>query len=264
MPPSTITSQIKLFFIYGIVIGLICGYFIFRQKSYKRLPILTDPKGKICLIIDDFGYSENDLIRDFLSLPKDFTVSVIPGHKYSEDMAHLASKYGFETILHMPMEPLDWDGESEKTYQLTDKLNFEEVFKRVKNAFDEIPSAIGMNNHQGSKATESLQLVKDLARSLKLLDKFFIDSYTNPESRAFITMRQFGVKTEVRQIFLDHVEHPDSIREKLDELVSLTEKMDVVVGIGHVKPVTYEILKEEIPRLKQEGFVFLNASEIVR
>ena len=106
--------------------------------------------------------------------------------------------------------------------------------------------------------------MKDLARSLKKLDKFFIDSYTSPESRAFITMRQFGVKTEVRQIFLDHQEHPDSVRQKLNELLKLTEVMEVVVAIGHVKQVTYEILKEEIPRLKQEGYVFMNASEIVR
>ena len=162
------------------------------------------------------------------------------------------------------MEQLDWDGENENTYQLTEQLNFDEVFKRVENAFEEIPSAIGMNNHQGSKATENLQLVKDLARSLKKLDKFFIDSYTSPESRAFITMRQFGVKTEVRQIFLDHQEHPDSVRQKLNELLKLTEVMEVVVAIGHVKQVTYEILKEEIPRLKQEGYVFMNASEIVR
>ena len=159
---------------------------------------------------------------------------------------------------------LDWDGENENTYQLTEQLNFDEVFKLVENAFEEIPSAIGMNNHQGSKATENLQLMKDLARSLKKLDKFFIDSYTSPESRAFITMRQFGVKTEVRQIFLDHQEHPDSIRQKLNELLKLTEVMEVVVAIGHVKPVTYEILKEEIPRLKQEGYVFMNASDVVR
>ena len=40
--------------------------------------------------------------------------------------------------------------------------------------------------------------------------------------------------------------------------------MDIVVGIGHVKLATYNILKEEIPRLKKEGYEFLNASEIVR
>ena len=264
MSQSFISSGTKLFFIYGLIIGLLIGFFIFRPKSIENLQIPPESKGKICLIIDDFGYSENELTREFLYLPNDFTVSIIPGHTYSEDIAHLASKYGFETMVHMPMEPFNWDGESEKRYQLTENLNFNEVFERIKNAFNENPWAVGMNNHQGSKATENLQLMKDLGRSLQQLDKFFIDSYTSPESRAFITMRQLGVKTEVRQIFLDHQEHPDSVRQKLDELLKLTEVMDVVVGICHVKPVTYEILKTEIPRLKEEGYEFLNASDVVR
>ena len=38
---------------------------------------------------------------DFLTLPNDFSMSIIPGYDYSEDMAHMAFKYGFETLLHM-------------------------------------------------------------------------------------------------------------------------------------------------------------------
>ena len=261
---NTILNKTNLFFINGVIVGLALGYLFFNNPPGKNLSNQNKPKGKICLIIDDFGYSENDLTRDFLSLDNDFTISIIPGHKYSEDIAHLASKYGFETIVHMPLEPFNWDGETEKKYQLTSKMNFDEVFLRVENAFNEIPSAVGMNNHQGSKASENLQLLKNLARSLKVLDKYFIDSYTSTDSRAFITMRQHGVKTDVRQLFLDHEENPDSVRNKINQLIQMAGKMDIVVGIGHVKLVTYNILKEEIPRLKKEGYEFLNASEIVR
>ena len=44
------------------------------------------------------------------------------------------------------------------------------------------------------------------------MDKFFLDSFTNPESRGYITMRRFGVPTQLRQVFLDHVEEPDQIK----------------------------------------------------
>jgi len=37
------------------------------------------------------------------------------------------------------------------------------VEERIRLAFEEVPTALGMNNHQGSKATESLQLMKDIA-----------------------------------------------------------------------------------------------------
>ena len=223
-----------------------------------------EPKGNICLVIDDFGYAHNETIDDFLSMEKDFSIAIIPGHIYSQSIGVIADSLGFEIIIHMPMEPYEYDSLSERDYILSESLNAREVEERINLAFLEIPMAMGMNNHQGSKATANLQLMKDVARSLKKRDKFFLDSFTNPESRGFITMRRFGVKTELRQVFLDHVEDSLYIHNQLDSLVSLSHNMDVAIGIGHVKPLTLDILKKEIPRLKSSGYKFVSLSSIVR
>ena len=161
------------------------------------------------------------------------------------------------------MESHEKEG-TEYAISLNEKLNMVLVEERVQLAFEEIPMALGMNNPQGSKATESLQLMKDLARILNKLDKFFLDSFTNPESRGYITMRRFGVPTQLRQVFLDHVEDPNLIKSNLDSLAILSHHMDVAVGIGHVKPVTLAVLKKEIPRLKSKGYRFIRLSEAVR
>ncbi|MBT5078267.1 MAG: divergent polysaccharide deacetylase family protein [Candidatus Marinimicrobia bacterium] len=221
-------------------------------------------KGTICLVIDDFGYAHNETIEGYFSMEKDFSVAIIPGHIYSQSIGEIADSLGFETIIHMPMEPFNYDSLSEKGFILSESLNAKEVEERIDLAFLEIPTAVGMNNHQGSKATANLQLMKNVARSLKKRDKFFLDSFTNPESRGFITMRRFGVKTELRQVFLDHVEDTIHIQNQLDSLVQLSHSMDVAIGIGHVKPITLEILKKEIPRLKSEGYRFVSLSKIVR
>ena len=221
-------------------------------------------KGTICLVIDDFGYAHNETIEGFFSMGKDFSVAIIPGHIYSQSIGRLADSLGFETIIHMPMEPYNYDSLSEKGFILSESLNANEVEERIDLAFLQIPMAAGMNNHQGSKATANLQLMKNVARSLKKRDKFFLDSFTNPESRGFITMRRFGVKTELRQVFLDHIEDTLYIKNMLDSLVNLSHSMDVAIGIGHVKPITLEILKKEIPRLKSEGYRFVPLSKIVR
>ena len=126
-------------------------------------------------------------------MEKDFSIAIIPGHIYSQSIGEIADSLGFEIIIHMPMEPYNYDSLSEKGFILSESLNANEVEERIDLAFLEIPSAVGMNNHQGSKATASLQLMKNVARSLKNRNKFFLDSFTNPESRGFITMRRFGV-----------------------------------------------------------------------
>ena len=240
---------------------IIIGFLIFRILICQSN---VEYKGTICLVIDDFGYAYNQTIDDYFSMEKDFTVAIIPGHLYSESIGVIADSLGFETIIHMPMEPYGYDSISEKDFILSEFLNASEVEERINLAFLEIPTAVGMNNHQGSKATADLQLMKNVARSLKKRNKFFLDSFTNPESRGFITMRRFGVKTELRQVFLDHIEDTLYIQKQLDSLVQLSHSMDVAIGIGHVKPITLDILKKEIPRLKSDGYNFVPLSKIVR
>ena len=240
---------------------IIIGFLIFRILICQSN---VEYKGTICLVIDDFGYAYNQTIDDYFSMEKDFTVAIIPGHLYSESIGIIADSLGFETIIHMPMEPYAYDSISEKDFILSELLNASEVEERINLAFLEIPMAVGMNNHQGSKATANLQLMKNVARSLKKRNKFFLDSFTNPESRGFITMRRFGVKTELRQVFLDHIEDTLYIQKQLDSLVQLSHSMDVAIGIGHVKPITLDILKKEIPRLKSDGYNFVPLSKIVR
>lgn len=240
---------------------IIIGFLIFRILICQSN---LEYKGTICLVIDDFGYAYNQTIDDYFSMEKDFTVAIIPGHLYSESIGVIADSLGFETIIHMPMEPYGYDSKSEKDFILSESLNATEVEERINLAFLEIPTAVGMNNHQGSKATADLQLMKNVARSLKKRNKFFLDSFTNPESRGFITMRRFGVKTELRQVFLDHIEDTLYIQKQLDSLVQLSHSMDVAIGIGHVKPITLDILKKEIPRLKSDGYNFVPLSKIVR
>ena len=62
--------------------------------------------------------------------------------------------------------------------ELNEKLNSMLIEQRVDAAFIEIPSAIGMSNHEGSKATISLQLMKDLARILRKKNKYFFGRKT--------------------------------------------------------------------------------------
>ena len=242
----------------AVLIGFGIGYFLFSILDQDR-----EVKGTICLIIDDFGFTQNEIVKDFFLISKNLTAAIIPGTPYAESIGRYADSVGIETIIHMPMESHEED-DTEYPVFLNERLNASLVQERIQFSFNEVPTALGMNNHQGSKSTENLQLMKNIARTLKKMDKFFLDSFTNPESRGYITMRQYGVPTQLRQVFLDHVEDPKQIIYNLDSLKTLSHSMDIAVGIGHVKPVTLNVLKQEIPRLESEGYHFIRLSEAVR
>lgn len=225
----------------------------------------TQPKviaGKIVLVIDDFGY-RNDAVSDgFLKLNVPITCAIIPGHRQTSHFAKKAIAAGQEVIIHMPMESaLNTPGEDE--YKLRSGMTSEEIEWRMNEVLREMPEAVGMNNHQGSKATTDGKVMTVVGSVLKKHEKYFLDSRTVSNTVGEKTMRHLGVPTARRHVFLDNDSSLDQIKAQLNILVRLAKKRGMAIGIGHAKPNTLQVLKEKIPILIDEGFQFEFASKIV-
>ena len=223
--------------------------------------------GRIGIIIDDFGYIRNRLTANFMALQEQITFAILPGHRYSQILADEADQSGHEVIIHMPMEPEDYNGRDEEEYILLYGMDRAEVIARIRRAFQSLPQAVGMNNHEGSLATLDTVLLAAIAHELNDREKYFIDSYTTPGTRALEIMKKAGVPSLGRHVFLDNVDDPDYIREQLALLAAKAESNGAAIGIGHVGSShlnTLAVLVEEIPRLMDRGFEFVFVSELVK
>jgi polysaccharide deacetylase 2 family uncharacterized protein YibQ len=65
-----------------------------------------------------------------------------------------------------------------------------------------------------------------------------------------------------RDVFLDHVQDTAYIRGQVVKLLEYAESHGEAVGIGHPYAVTYEVLRELLPRLKEKVEI-VPASRIV-
>ena len=83
-----------------------------------------------------------------------------------------AKSAGYEVIVHMPMENTG-KTYGEEEFVLKTDMDVATIERRIRNAFNQIPSAIGMNNHQGSKASADQRVMSSVARTLKDKNKFF-------------------------------------------------------------------------------------------
>ena len=224
--------------------------------------IIQDATKAIVLVIDDFGYRNDSVSDRFLNLPIPLTCAVLPGHSQSASIAKKALKSGKEVIIHMPMESsVSMTGEDE--FKLKVGMTSEEIEWRLNEALKEIPEAIGINNHQGSKATTNGKVMGVVASVLKNKNKFFLDSRTSSKTVGEKTMRSVGVLTARRHIFLDNDLNIDNISKQLDKLVALSQKKGMAIGIGHVKANTLKVLEREIPILLERGFEFKFVSQVV-
>jgi hypothetical protein len=235
-----------------------------EKKAPKPTPVISPPtlKGTIGIIIDDFGYRNDDVSDGFLNLDVPLTYAVIPGHEYSKSFGEKAVGRGFEVIVHMPFENLANKG-GEESFVLSTSMDSKTIQERVQTALDEIPSAIGMNNHQGSKASADQHVMSNVARVLKKRNLFFVDSRTTAETVAESTMEVYKVPTTRRNIFLDNEDDEGKIHAQLIKLVEKSEELGAAVGIGHVKPKTLKILKKYIPELQKKGYKFEFVSKML-
>ena len=116
---------------------------------------------KVAIVIDDFG-NNMEGTAEMLKLPISITVAVMPFLPSTKQDAQLAHDRGLEVILHLPLEPIrgkkSWLGPGAITTDLTS----DEIHKRIIAAIDDVPYAIGINNHLGSKATADERVMKIL------------------------------------------------------------------------------------------------------
>ena len=221
----------------------------------KPIEKKTPMRGIIAIIIDDFGYRNDHISNGFLELPAKLTYAIIPGHDHSQLFSKKAYDAGYEIIVHLPMENIG-KTYGEEEYVLMSYFQDDEIKSRINNAFDNLPEAIGLNNHQGSRGTADSRVMTLLAGVIKDKKKFFIDSRTTSNSLANSTMRRYNVPTNQRDVFLDNDLDEEKIKTQLYKLADVSERKGIAIGIGHVKPQTLNVLKNEIPVLKQKGFRF--------
>ena len=226
------------------------------------ISVVTETVNTIVLVIDDFGYRNDSISDGFINLPVPITCAVLPGHSQSSRIAKKVVNAGKEVIIHMPMQS-SVASSGEDGFKLKTGMTSEEIEWRLSEALSDIPEAIGINNHQGSKATSDKRVMAVVASVLKNNNKFFLDSRTSSKTVAENTMRSAGVPTARRHIFLDNDLNTENILSQLDKLVEIAEKKGLAIGIGHVKRNTLEVLQKKIPDLIDQGIEFKFLSQVV-
>lgn len=226
--------------------------------------VFAEPNHKVAIVIDDFGNNMKGTDQ-MLSLPIPLTVAVMPFLPSTKKDATMAHSKGYEVIVHLPMEPrrgkASWLGPN----AITTNLSVQEIRKRVLAAIDDVPYAIGINNHMGSKATSDERVMRIVLSVCKERGLFFFDSKTNYRSVVSKIADEIGVPVIENKLFFDDLYTLNHIEKQTRLLLEKVKIEPTMIAIGHVgEPgeITSNVIKRYIPKIKQEAtFVFL--SELV-
>jgi hypothetical protein len=217
--------------------------------------------GRLALVIDDFGLTM-DGVGELMSVDRPLTFAILPYHTYSVSIAREAVKHNKQVLLHLPMESLG--GERAEASTILTTMKDEQVRAKTEEAISSMPQIIGVNNHQGSKATADSRVMKAALATIRDEGLFFVDSRTNAGSVAYHTARNMGVPTIENNHFIDNSADVAAIKEELRFAGRLALKYGDAVAIGHIRPHTVSAIRMMIPELEAMGVKLIFVSELVR
>ena len=216
---------------------------------------------QLAIILDDLG-NDPAAAKAIFALPYPLTISVLPNHAHSADIAEEAHRRGYGVMLHLPMQAVG--KEQPEAEELRPGMSAQEVRTLANEMIGGVPYAAGVNNHQGSQATADASLMEDLMPVLRERGLFYVDSRTTAATVAYDTARKDEVKTGFRNVpFLDDVEETGAIRKQLEIAMRGAIRKGEAIAIGHPHPQTIQALSEILPKAKEQGIKLVLVSELV-
>jgi len=216
---------------------------------------------RLAILLDDLG-SDRSAADAIFALQVPITLSVLPYHAHSQEIAQEARKHGCEVMLHLPMQSVA--SETPEQQELRPGLKREEVEDMVTKMLESVPEADGVNNHQGSQATSNGALMDELMPVLRDAGVFYVDSRTTAGTVAYDTAKRDGVKTAFRNVpFLDDVQNKAAVKRQLQIAIRGAKEKGEAIAIGHPHVVTLEALREMLPEAKKQSVRLVLVSEVV-
>jgi len=249
----------KIVMIILVFIILWLGIALIAKRPKKVVRPQPAIKGKIAIVLDDWGYNLNNL-RAIEEIKYPLTASVLPNIAYSRRVAEELHSRGFEVILHLPMEPEEKLSLEKNTIKTS--MDKTEILNILASDLASIGFAEGVSNHMGSKATSDLRTMRVIFGELKKRRLYFLDSYVTAKSVCPELARKMEFTSLRRDIFLDNVEESGYIKQQINKLKNKARACGFAIGIGHDRKTTLEVLREVMPQLSKEGYKFVFLSEL--
>lgn len=226
----------------------------------KKYHVPKDTKPRIAIIVTGLGLNKKNT-ELALTLPKECALGFFPYTKILKSNIEAAQKNGHEIFIYLPMQTAksyDDPGKHALKIDSSDEENQLRIniILNAQNDYD------GLYSSHKEACTKN-RAVADLI--FKNLDK---------KNLIFISGKNFGSnmpkhllnkkRLVVTDLILDEDPDKESIKEKLNELIKIAQEENVAVAYAQGYPLTTEIIKDWLPKLKKHGIQLVPVSDIFK
>jgi hypothetical protein len=216
----------------------------------------------IAIVLDDLGVDRRRSARA-IDLPQPITLAFLPYATDVDIQAKRARGLGHELLVHVPMQPHGVDADP-GPHALDMTLGADEVRRRLSWNLKQFDGYVGLNNHMGSRFTESAPGAALVAEAVASHGLMLLDSVTSARSALGAGGRDAGVPTVVRDVFLDNTDSTDEVRKRLAQTEEVARRTGTAIAIGHPRDATLEVLTPWLVDVQTRGFVLVPLTQVLR
>ncbi|MBF0593913.1 MAG: divergent polysaccharide deacetylase family protein [Candidatus Omnitrophica bacterium] len=275
-----------------VVVAVVCiqGFFFFQKrlapgetkKSQQTTPVKpvkkapktapekpvvykkgAAPLGRIAIVIDDWGYN-NSHCKYLDQMTEPAGIAILPGLPYSRDIIQCAAEKGKQPMLHLPLEPHSLKEIYTKGYVLTTQMGAAELKSITVKIMDEMKGVVGVNNHTGSKGSESELVMTTVLSETRKRGLFFVDSVTSDRTVGGQVAAKLKMHIAKRDVFLDNKNERAAIEHQFAEVAQIARINGFALAIGHDRALSLQIIIEQMKKLSEQGYEFVTVPDYIK
>ena len=210
---------------------------------------------RIALIVTGMGLNSTATVAAIDRLPAEVTLAFSPYASGLPDWSQRARGAGHETLIMVPMEPLNYPANDPGPETLLTSLSEQDNLKRLHGVMARFTGYVGLVNHMGSRFTASADAVRPMMAELYARGVMFLDARSTQYSTAARIADEVGVPRAVNNRYIDNDADAAEIQKHLIELENVARTFGAAVGIGRPYPVTVDTITTWAAGLDAKGLI---------
>lgn len=233
-------------------------------RVYARPFGRRDGRPRLAIVMTGLGVSRNATQSVINTLPGAISFSFAPYADNLDSWIGKSRDKGHETLIDMPMEPLDYPRNDPGPNTLLANAPPDQNIRRLRWALSRTTGYVGVATFMGASLAARPKALKPILAELKTRGLMILDSRENPVGHIVEISRRIGLPVVANDVFIDRTPTAEAIEERLRALEERARSKRTAVALARPLPVTIKTLIRWLPGLGDRGVALAPVSALAQ
>ncbi len=235
-----------------------------EEKVLFRAPPLPEEdtsKKKIVIIVTDLGLSKS-MTLEALQLSQKFTLGFSPYANNVDEWIDQASSKGFEALVNLPMQPIDYPVNDPGPYAMLQNLSIGENLSRLDWVLARSKKIAGVYSSQNEAFTSSRANILPVLENLKKHRKIFAYGNFNNDQSLTSLSSSIGVEYAAVNFCIDEELTEQKINSNLLRLEGLAMSQGYAIGYMNPYPISIKSVNAWLEGIDKKAIAIVPLSNL--